>query len=429
MSNDNQTKIIAGIIAVAIIFSIAFVILSNTPEPIVTGGDENTSTNMSMNAIPSENKENKTNIPLKKNITIEMGDTVNINYVVKFENGTVFNNANSTLVVGAGTLFPEFDKSILGMNEGDKKTVTFSPENAYGKHDPDKTVTLDKSITLPRFINVSVEAYKNATGKEPAARDKFRVPNIPWDVEIAAIMNDTMMYVDTLPDEKILSEKVGNWIVHSNRNEIILSLNVGGDPVIGKLVRTEDGNFAKITKINETTITFDLNHPLAGKNLTFDITVFRISRSEVSYISDTISKEGFNTFKSYDINEQICLENGKPLILLFSTTNCPHCVWIKPTFDNTVAEYVKSGKIFARHWEVNINDDTLTPEAETMIPDSDLKLYYSFNPGKTVPTFIFGCKYYRVGTGYERQKDLTLEEKEFREIIEHLIERSEGTAV
>jgi hypothetical protein len=43
------------------------------------------------------------------------------------------------------------------------------------------------------------------------------------------------------------------------------------------------------------------------------------------------------------------------------------------------------------------------------------------NPNGTIPTFIFGCKYYRIGAGYEAQKDLEAEKREFRQIIDKLI--------
>ena len=40
---------------------------------------------------------------------------------------------------------------------------------------------------------------------------------------------------------------------------------------------------------------------------------------------------------------EICTENGKPVVRLFSTTTCPHCYWIKQTFDSAVTDYVNEG--------------------------------------------------------------------------------------
>src|SRR3990172_10780878 len=59
-----------------------------------------------------------------------------------------------------------------------------------------------------------------------------------------------------------------------------------------------------------------------------------------------------------DIIETI---DGRPVIRLFSTTWCPHCQWIKETYERVAKEYADAGKIVAYHWELDINDDTLTP--------------------------------------------------------------------
>lgn len=117
----------------------------------------------------------------------------------------------------------------------------------------------------------------------------------------------------------------------------------------------------------------------------------------------------------------ILKEEGKPVIYLFSTTWCPHCQWIKDTFDKVVKEYMASGKIKAYHWEVDTGDNTLTPEKETQVPNKDLSIYKEFNPEGSIPTFVFGAKYFRTGNGYEAQKDLVSEEAEFRAVIDDLI--------
>jgi len=119
---------------------------------------------------------------------------------------------------------------------------------------------------------------------------------------------------------------------------------------------------------------------------------------------------------------EICTQDGKPVVRLFSTTWCPHCVWIKETFDSIAKEYVDEGKIVAYHWELDTGDNTLTSEIETSVPDSEKAVYQQFNPKGSIPTFVFGCKYSRVGNGYESAKDLEAEAKEFRGVIEKLLE-------
>jgi thiol-disulfide isomerase/thioredoxin len=138
----------------------------------------------------------------------------------------------------------------------------------------------------------------------------------------------------------------------------------------------------------------------------------------------TITNSDIKTFKcTADSVETI---DGKPVIRLFSTTWCPHCIWIKPTFDRVAKEYADAGKIVAYHWELDTEDNTLTPEVETSVPQSEQAVFQRFNPNQSIPTFVFGGKYYRIGTGYERENDLSLEEKEFRAVIDELIKEAQA---
>ena len=131
-----------------------------------------------------------------------------------------------------------------------------------------------------------------------------------------------------------------------------------------------------------------------------------------------ISKDG-----TFNVGQGgIQYENGKPVVRLFTTTWCPHCTWIKDTFDSVVNEYIVSGKILAYHWEVDTGDNTLTEEIELEVPKSELVIFQTFNPRRSIPTFVFGNKYWRVGNGYERKGDLKSEEVEFREIIDKLVQ-------
>lgn len=126
------------------------------------------------------------------------------------------------------------------------------------------------------------------------------------------------------------------------------------------------------------------------------------------------------TFSKTD--KEICKDGKKPIIRLFSTSTCSHCVWVKDIFDKVAKEYVDKGKIAAYHWELDTNDNLLTKTKETAVPDSEIQLLTEFNPEGYVPAFVFGCQYFRIGTGYERENDLKKEGDEFRKIIDSLLE-------
>lgn len=68
------------------------------------------------------------------------GDTVHVHYTGTLDDGTVFDSsADRTpleVTLGAGQIISGFEEALLGMTEGDKKSVTLAPEDAYGAHNP-----------------------------------------------------------------------------------------------------------------------------------------------------------------------------------------------------------------------------------------------------------------------------------------------------
>ena len=72
----------------------------------------------------------------------------------------------------------------------------------------------------------------------------------------------------------------------------------------------------------------------------------------------------------------------------------------------------------------------MTDAAESQAAEADLTVYQNFNPKGTIPTFVISQKYYRIGTGYERNnayKGLTgleAEAQELRDVLDELINNS-----
>ena len=140
------------------------------------------------------------------------------------------------------------------------------------------------------------------------------------------------------------------------------------------------------------------------------------TQPKVSEIESKI-KGQVGTF--YEVDLPICKDGNQPIIRMFSTTWCAHCQWAKPAFEAVAKEY--KDKIVAHNWELDTNDDTLTAAKESKIPDEENAVYAKYNPDGTIPTFVFGCKYFRIGTGHEQTKDLEAEKKEFRQLIDNLL--------
>jgi len=85
-----------------------------------------------------------------------------------------------------------------------------------------------------------------------------------------------------------------------------------------------------------------------------------------------------NFFVSKD---EVCQEDGKPIVYFFGSTGCPHCAWEHPIIEKVVKSF--EGYIsFHNNMDANV----------------DMDIFKKYSTGG-VPTLIFGCKYYRVGSG------------------------------
>lgn len=142
-------------------------------------------------------------------VTVGLGNVVELHYKGSFLDGTSFDSSydrgqSIEVTVGGGQLIAGFEGALIGMTAGQTKTISLTPDEAYGPTNPDA------------FNTVS--------------RDQF-----PPDYSFAE-----------------------------------------GAPVQGA---TEDGRpiFATISSFNDDDVTLDLNHPLAGKDLNFEIELVTVA--------------------------------------------------------------------------------------------------------------------------------------------------------
>lgn len=138
---------------------------------------------------------------------VKQGDTVQVNYTGKLQDGTIFDTSYDRrpiqFTLGSGKLIAGFEKAVIGMNVGEKKTVIIAPGDAYGQRNNSAVVELER---------------KNLPG--------------------------------------------------------------GFEPQIGQRLELtqEDDSTVLVTVVaaSESTVTVDANHPLAGKDLTFEIELLSI---------------------------------------------------------------------------------------------------------------------------------------------------------
>lgn len=136
------------------------------------------------------------------------GNTVHVHYRGTLDDGTEFDNSagRDPLVVtlGQGQVVPGFENALMGMTEGDSKTVTLPAEEAYGEANPSLVHDVDRD-------------------------------QIPAEIQLA----------------------IGTVLTASNPQGGQMQLTVVG--------------------LSDDKVKLDANHPLAGKALTFEMTLEKIA--------------------------------------------------------------------------------------------------------------------------------------------------------
>ena len=81
--------------------------------------------------------------------------------------------------------------------------------------------------------------------------------------------------------------------------------------------------------------------------------------------------------------DEICTEDGKPIIYFFGSDGCGACKWEHPVIANVTSQFEDDISLHD-----NMNNFT-----------ADQEIFAKYNPRGSVPTLVLGCKYYRVGAG------------------------------
>ena len=87
------------------------------------------------------------------------GSSVSVNYTGKLEDGTVFDSSLNegreplTTVIGTGQLIRGFEQGLIGMSEGETKTIEIEPVDAYGESRDDMYQEIPKE-NVPAGVQV-----------------------------------------------------------------------------------------------------------------------------------------------------------------------------------------------------------------------------------------------------------------------------------
>ena len=127
------------------------------------------------------------------------------------------------------------------------------------------------------------------------------------------------------------------------------------------------------------------------------------------------------TIKRFDLlhefeetGEQVCLEDGKPVIRRYLSSSCESCGKAELAFLNAVSDY----DVVVKEYELDTGDDLTTDAKERALPSDEFNILKRFNPQGAVPAYLFGCSHLRIGNAYE--DNIAGEERIFRETLDEL---------
>ena len=106
-------------------------------------------------------KQNTIGKPVQNSVgkTVQKGSQISVNYIGKLENGTLFDTSIQSeaqkanlpprgayeplsFTAGAGQMIAGFDTAVIGMKEGEEKTVNISAAQAYGEWSADRVISI-----------------------------------------------------------------------------------------------------------------------------------------------------------------------------------------------------------------------------------------------------------------------------------------------
>ncbi|MFY8160875.1 MAG: FKBP-type peptidyl-prolyl cis-trans isomerase [Candidatus Kapaibacteriota bacterium] len=84
---------------------------------------------------------------------VENGDVVKVHYTGKLEDGHIFDSSVGKepleFTIGMGMVIDGFENGIIGMKQGETKTVTIPPELAYGQRNEEYKISVDRNNLPP----------------------------------------------------------------------------------------------------------------------------------------------------------------------------------------------------------------------------------------------------------------------------------------
>jgi peptidylprolyl isomerase len=208
---------------------------------------------------------------------VQPGDTVSVEYISRHTTGGIINSGTTEFVSMAGQAIYGFDEAVEGMCLLGEKHVSVPPEKAYGAWNESLVVLVPQETVTNRTFTVTIESFREKFGRTPAIGGRYENSTILYPVRVVSISQDTVLLEkDVATGYRIEAGKTEPWpidVVGVTSDAISLLRNVTD----GTVVKTVAGNRTVI--VLNGTIALDMNNPLAGETILYDIKVIGLEKA------------------------------------------------------------------------------------------------------------------------------------------------------
>jgi peptidylprolyl isomerase len=137
------------------------------------------------------------------------GDTVHLHYTGRLDDGSTFDSSEGreplSFTIGDGKVIPGFDRGVRGMTEGEQKTIHIDAKHAYGPHDPERVMAVQRSQfpdDLQPEIGLQVHLGIPGGGQLPATITSMDISTVTLDANHALAGKDLTFDLHVVQIEK-----------------------------------------------------------------------------------------------------------------------------------------------------------------------------------------------------------------------------------
>jgi len=269
---------------------------------------------------PGEQKTETTPVNLEG--TIQKGDLVEMNFVLYGEDGKIIDTNNKELaeqaklktyspgkyqfIVGQSSKVKGFDDAVLGLKEGDEKTITLMPTDKKIEIEFNRTNIQTRLTTIPRKQNFRLDNFESVFKKPPIKNDVISNRDMfAWPFRILAVTNNTVQGEVMIKEGDEIEIPGTQW--KSTATTVSeLAIQFLQNPKQGQIIETEFGT-AVMNVSRSRMLTF--HNPILGKEFFYTLPSTELMSPRYEFKVNEVTDDMFKIVRiNYPSQEKLKLE-------------------------------------------------------------------------------------------------------------------------